>query len=383
MTDKKIPASDAAGMENLLQDTLQIMRMLGNDSVITATKLEDFIPYSPYAAKAIDIFRQATAEATTVAAEASADSPTYVDVGHDEDHIVRVCRWAMYLGYTYRARIDLLVPAAILHDLVNAPKNNPELRKTASRRSADKACKLLFDGIAITDTNVGDWAIIYDAILCHSYSAGIAPSHLESEIIQDADRLDSLGLIGTARCLGISGAMGRPLWDIADPEGVHRPWDDSKYAMDHFQIKLFKLPATMRTGAGKALAQHLCERMRDFYDGVMAEVTSISAPTAAGVGTAELEHIQAMAVCGDFINRLTKAGGSSSVLRPISRRYRSLIRQAAYVCTLDETARKKLLSQRHDLVNLLLDVYSTQVSKAQLPHFEGCELLRLCGWKNK
>ncbi|MEW0073034.1 hypothetical protein AB0U24_22175, partial [Escherichia coli] len=37
----------------------------------------------------------------------------------------------------------------------------------------------------------------------------------------------------------------------------HRPLDDKRYALDHFQTKLLKLPQTMQTARGKQLAQQM------------------------------------------------------------------------------------------------------------------------------
>lgn len=360
-------------VEGLLHDTIGLMNLMGNTDIAKANKLEDFIPYSKYVSKAIAILRKS--------AEEDKLDTSYVDVGHDEDHIVRVCRWAIYLGSAHKSRLDLLILAAILHDLVNAPKSDPVRRKSASRLSAEKACALLFDDEA--DVPEEDRKIVYDAILCHSYSAGVVPSYSESEILQDADRLDSLGWIGVARCLGISGVMGRPLLDMGDPAGVHRQWDDYKYALDHFQTKLFRLPTTMCTDAGRALAALLCERMQDFYDGIVAEVTTLPVPPLVGIQTRDVEYIRAMSVYADFLHRLTNARISAPTLRGLDRRYRRLVKHAAYIGTLDATALRAVIVQRQEFANLLLDVYSTQVTENNTKHFVDCEFLRLCGWSDK
>ena len=57
------------------------------------------------------------------------------------------------------------------------------------------------------------------AILTHSFSANIPPESLEAKILQDADRLDAIGMIGAARCFYIAGRMGSGLYDPLDPSG--------------------------------------------------------------------------------------------------------------------------------------------------------------------
>ncbi|STF26181.1 putative phosphohydrolase [Escherichia coli] len=82
------------------------------------------------------------------------------------------------------------------------------------------------------------------------------PLTTEAKIVQDADRLEALGAIGLARVFAVSGALGVALFDGEDPFAQHRPLDDKRYALDHFQTKLLKLPQTMQTARGKQLAQH-------------------------------------------------------------------------------------------------------------------------------
>ena len=97
------------------------------------------------------------------------------------------------------------------------------------------------------------------AIAAHSYSAQIDPETLEAKILQDADRIDALGAVGLARCFAVSGALGRALFDPDDPFATDRSLDDSTYTLDHFQTKLLRLPDTMQTPQGRALAKERAE----------------------------------------------------------------------------------------------------------------------------
>lgn len=56
------------------------------------------------------------------------------DLIHDTAHIVRVVKMTLYLAEDTEADLDILLPAAILHDLVNVPKTSWENRKSASRK---------------------------------------------------------------------------------------------------------------------------------------------------------------------------------------------------------------------------------------------------------
>jgi uncharacterized protein len=58
--------------------------------------------------------------------------------------------------------------------------------------------------------------------------------------------------------------MGTGLVHPADPWAKDRPLDDVKWSVDHFFAKLFKLPAMMRTAAGRAEAERRAEILKVF-----------------------------------------------------------------------------------------------------------------------
>jgi uncharacterized protein len=109
------------------------------------------------------------------------------------------------------------------------------------------------------------------AIEAHSYSGGIAPQTIEAKIVQDADRLDALGAVGLARMFYIAGRMGSALAHPSDPLARERESDDRTYALDHISCKLEKLPATMQTEAGRALAEARLAWLHGFRDVFVAE----------------------------------------------------------------------------------------------------------------
>ena len=87
-----------------------------------------------------------------------------------------------------------------------------------------------------------------------------------------ADRLDSLGAIGIARCLLVGGRLNSPLYCGSDPFCEERNPDDSQYTIDHFYAKLFHLPRTMKTDAGRQEAQRRAGLMRQYLDDLRKEI---------------------------------------------------------------------------------------------------------------
>jgi uncharacterized protein len=189
------------------------------------------------------------------------------DGSHDLAHILRVFKNAMRIQASEGGDGLILAAAVLLHDCVAVEKSSP-LRAQASALAADKASGVL----AELGWSKDDIAAVAHAILTHSFSANIEPETLEARILQDADRLDAIGMVGAGRCFYIGGRMASSLYDPLDPAGNERPLDDRRYVIDHFQTKLFKLADGFKTAAGRSLAAERDKRLRDFLDAFMDEI---------------------------------------------------------------------------------------------------------------
>lgn len=200
------------------------------------------------------------------AAVAEVDRRMDGDGGHDFGHLFRVFCNASYIVLSdgFEADLDAIVAAIVFHDVVNLPKNHPE-RHTASARSAEVANEFLA-GEEL------DHDLIAEAIRCHSWSAGLTPQRYEAKVVADADNLESLGAFGIARTFYVSGRMGSAILDMADPHGTARELDDTRYALDHFPRKLFKLREHMHTEAGRALADERHAFMQRFVSQLQREI---------------------------------------------------------------------------------------------------------------
>ena len=189
------------------------------------------------------------------------------DPGHGLVHLRRVVGTAVALAAAEEARMDIVWPAAWLHDCVHVAKDSPD-RRQASRLAAEHAAEFL--GRA----GYPEYCLpgIRHAIEAHSYSAGIAPATIEARIVQDADRLDALGAIGIARCIAVGAALGRALYQPDDPFCERRLPDDSGASVDHFYTKLLKLAGTMQTGAGRQEAERRTEFLRAFIGQLRSEI---------------------------------------------------------------------------------------------------------------
>lgn len=177
------------------------------------------------------------------------------DPGHDLQHALRVALWTLRIG---DGELDPrhAIAAALFHDLVNLPKDDPD-RHLASQRSAEGAAELL----AAHGYAADEIEHIAAAIRDHSYSRGATPTTLLGQALQDADRLEALGVLGVFRTISTGTRLGGAYFHAEDPWAQSRPLDDRRYAIDHFSTKLLRLPATMRTERGRQEAERRAATM--------------------------------------------------------------------------------------------------------------------------
>lgn len=194
---------------------------------------------------------------------------TLDDPAHDILHFKRVVELAKKLAREENAQLEVVIPAAWLHDFVIVPKNSP-LRSQASKLSAEKAVVFLKEIHYPSEF----YEAIAHAIEGHSFSANIEIKTIEAQIVQDADRLDGLGAIGIARCFATASLLKRPFYSENDPFCLERNPQDSHYTVDHFYQKLFKVAQSLKTEAGRREGKVRIETMKTFLASLANELSS-------------------------------------------------------------------------------------------------------------
>ncbi len=189
------------------------------------------------------------------------------DPAHDINHVRRVVKTAKKLCEREGAKLEVVLPAAYLHDCFTFPKNHPA-RATSSSIAAEKAIEFLLS-INYPSQYLDE---IKHAIVAHSFSVGVKPTTIEAQIVQDADRLDALGAIGVTRCLQVSSSFGATLYNSDDPYAERRELDDKSYTLDHFQVKLFKLADQMNTLSAKQEADKRVQFMKLYVEQLGSEM---------------------------------------------------------------------------------------------------------------
>lgn len=109
------------------------------------------------------------------------------DVSHDIEHSMRVLSNAEKIAKEENGDLDIIIPAALFHDIIVYPKNHPD-RAKSQEESSEKAETILKKFPYFSQEKIEKVKL---CILECSFSKGIVPELLESKILQDADGLEA------------------------------------------------------------------------------------------------------------------------------------------------------------------------------------------------
>ncbi len=187
---------------------------------------------------------------------------------HGWDHVQRVRRLAEAIAREEGARLDVVVPASLLHDIGRQAEEESGGALCHARLGAEEASALLGEmGVA---EELRD-AIVH-CVAAHRFRGETRPGTPEARVLFDADKLDSIGAVGLGRAFLYAGEVGARLHNPeADPEACPaRGPEDS--ALREFLVKLRWVKDRMFTGAGRRLAGDRHAFMEAFFEQLDGEV---------------------------------------------------------------------------------------------------------------
>jgi uncharacterized protein len=190
------------------------------------------------------------------------------DVSHDFEHALRVLSNAEKINKKENGDLEIVVPAALFHDLVVYPKNHPDKHRS-QEESAKATAGILKEIDGFSEEKIEK---VKTCILECSFSKGIIPKLLESKILQDADGLEATGAISIMRTFASTGQMKRPFYHSADPFCRHREPDAAKFALDLFYERLLKVAERMHTETARKIAKRRTEFLEQFLEELKLEL---------------------------------------------------------------------------------------------------------------
>ena len=189
------------------------------------------------------------------------------DPSHDFSHIERVLHLAVDIAKTVNADPDIVIPAALFHDIIVYKKDSKESRNEANE-SADVAEKVLRN---IPEYPSGKIESVKICISQCSFSKGITPTLLEAKVLQDADRLEATGVVSIMRTFASCGQMGRPFYSKEDPL-CKKGSIPFRSGIDLFYNRLLVVESMMHTKYAKKIAKGRTKFLKQFLNQLEKEL---------------------------------------------------------------------------------------------------------------
>ena len=164
---------------------------------------------------------------------------------HSLEHTIRVANTCLTLGQRLGAKLDILLTAALFHDIGRA-----EEEKTGQNHAGISA--LIAEEYLKDQGRHNMIAEVCDAIRSHRFSGKIEPKFREGKILKDADAIDALGTIGLYRVISYSAERN------VNMEGTNQ----------HFHDKLLVLSSLMHFKLSKKLAKRKSKVLISFSKGL-------------------------------------------------------------------------------------------------------------------
>ncbi len=164
---------------------------------------------------------------------------------HDDGHVARVLRLALYIAEQEGADIEIVRKAAELHDIA---RDKPNHSIEGAKMVRELLKKEGYDDEFIEK--------VTHCIEAHSFSTGVSPETIEAKILSDADKLDAMGAIGVARAFLFSGEKGRSIEDT----------------LKHFEEKLLKLYNLLHTETARKIGLKRHRFLKEFYNQIKEEL---------------------------------------------------------------------------------------------------------------
>lgn len=187
------------------------------------------------------------------------EKQTRNDSAHDFNHVTRVLNLSLRIAKQVQADEDILIPAVLFHDIVVYQKNS-EQSKNEVHESASVAEKILNELQEYPKEKI---KTVLSCIRECSFSKGLQPSSLESQVLQDADRLEATGAIAIMRTFSSGGQMNAPFYPPEDPL-CEKGFITFRSSLDLFFTRLLIVKDTMHTDYAKKLATQRTVFLRKF-----------------------------------------------------------------------------------------------------------------------
>lgn len=192
------------------------------------------------------------------------------DSAHGFSHVLRVYQLATQIGENEGANLEIIQPAALLHDVENSmlDKNKRQQHHLLSAEFAG-------DVLRRHDWTEEEIEAVQHCIRAHRYrDERETPLTIEAKVLYDADKLDSIGAIGVARAIAVSVERGLPFFEEPSEQFqlTGQPNDGERHSAYHeYCFKLRHVHQRLFTDSARQMAQPRQAAMQDFFEQLKQE----------------------------------------------------------------------------------------------------------------
>jgi len=187
--------------------------------------------------------------------------------GHDWAHIERVRNKALEIGEEEGADLFIVELGALLHDIADW--------KFHDVTEGPKVTREWLESLEVEEKYIAEVCHIVDNVSYKGANVECGMKTLEGYVVQDADRLDSIGAIGIERTFAYGATKGRPVYDPDIKPQMHDTFEKYKNAqstsINHFYEKLLLIKDRLNTDAAKKIAQPRHEFMQAYLAQFLGE----------------------------------------------------------------------------------------------------------------
>lgn len=198
---------------------------------------------------------------------------------HNLDHVFRVYKLCLSIAEDEKnADLDVLIPAALLHDIARVKESNDMSGETDHAVLGGIMAEEILRKLQYDEEKIKK---IKHCITAHRFRTGNEPETIEAKILYDSDKLDAIGAIGIARCFMLGGQFGQSLSvnqnmeEYLNTNSVEngRLKDLSKHTpFIEYEIKLKKIPEKLYTSKAKKIGEDRIKYMDDFFKKLKLEM---------------------------------------------------------------------------------------------------------------
>lgn len=191
------------------------------------------------------------------------------DSAHDCQHIYRVLYHALEISESYELDMDVLVAAALLHDIGREAQF-----RDAKINHAKEGATMAYNYLLDLGWSNEQATHVKECIITHRFRSNNQPKTMEAKIIFDADKLDVTGAIGIARTIAYKGVVAQPMYSVGEDghvlsgDGLEMPSFFREY---HFKLK--KLYNRFYTDEAHAMAITREKASQAFYLAIYKEMS--------------------------------------------------------------------------------------------------------------